>query len=64
MGIHTDDERTLRQLIADWSAAARRRDYDGVLAHHAENILIFPAADRCYVCASERSEERRVGKEC
>jgi uncharacterized protein (TIGR02246 family) len=36
-----DDEKTLRQLIADWSAAARRRDYAGVLAHHAPNILMF-----------------------
>jgi uncharacterized protein (TIGR02246 family) len=35
------DERILRQLIADWSAAVRRRDYDGVLAHHAPNILMF-----------------------
>jgi uncharacterized protein (TIGR02246 family) len=41
MNSRTDDERTLRQLIADWSAAARRRDYDGVLAHHAPNILMF-----------------------
>lgn len=36
-----EEERTLRQLIADWSAAARRRDYEGVLAHHAPNILMF-----------------------
>jgi uncharacterized protein (TIGR02246 family) len=41
MNTRTDDETTLRQLIADWSAAARRRDYDGVLAHHAADILMF-----------------------
>ena len=41
MNTHTDDEIILRQLIADWSAAARGRDYDGVLAHHAESILMF-----------------------
>jgi uncharacterized protein (TIGR02246 family) len=41
MNTRTDDESTLRQLIADWSAAARRRDYDGVLAHHAKTILMF-----------------------
>jgi ketosteroid isomerase-like protein len=41
MNTRTDDERTLRQLIADWSAAARRRDYRGVLAHHAPTILMF-----------------------
>lgn len=36
-----DDERVLRQLISDWSAAARRRDYEGVLAHHSPTILMF-----------------------
>lgn len=36
-----DDESVLRQLISDWSAAARRRDYDGVLAHHGSDILMF-----------------------
>ena len=41
MSTRTDDETTLRQLIADWSAAARRRDYDGILARHARNILMF-----------------------
>ena len=41
MNGQTDDERALRQLIADWSSAARRRDYEGVMAHHAPNILMF-----------------------
>ena len=41
MSTRRDDEKTLQQLIADWSAAARRRDYDGVLAHHAPDILMF-----------------------
>jgi uncharacterized protein (TIGR02246 family) len=41
MNTRTDDERALRQLIADWSAAVRRRDYDAVLARHAPNILMF-----------------------
>lgn len=41
MNTQSDDERTLRQLIADWSSAARRGDYDGVLAHHAPTILMF-----------------------
>jgi uncharacterized protein (TIGR02246 family) len=41
MDTQTDNERTLRQLISDWSAAARRHDYEGVLAHHAPNILMF-----------------------
>jgi uncharacterized protein (TIGR02246 family) len=41
MSAQADDEQTLRQLIADWSAAARRRDFAGVLANHAPTILMF-----------------------
>lgn len=41
MNTRTDDEEILRQMIADWSAAARRRDYNGVMAHHAPDILMF-----------------------
>jgi uncharacterized protein (TIGR02246 family) len=36
-----DDETEIRKLINDWSAAARRRDYDGVLKRHSRNILMF-----------------------
>jgi uncharacterized protein (TIGR02246 family) len=31
----------IRQLIADWSAAVRRKDYDGVLKNHSRNMLMF-----------------------
>jgi ketosteroid isomerase-like protein len=41
MDDRANDERLLRKLIADWSAAARGRDYDGVMAHHSANILMF-----------------------
>jgi uncharacterized protein (TIGR02246 family) len=41
MNTQTDDEKTLRQLIADWSAAARQRDFAGVLANHDPTILMF-----------------------
>jgi len=41
MNTRTEDEKVLRQMITDWSAAARRRDYDGVMAHHAPDILMF-----------------------
>jgi ketosteroid isomerase-like protein len=41
MNTQSDDERTLRQLITDWSAAVRKRDYEGALAHHAPSILMF-----------------------
>ena len=36
-----DDQAAIRKLIEDWSAAVRRRDYDGVLERHAHNILMF-----------------------
>jgi uncharacterized protein (TIGR02246 family) len=41
MSTRTHDEQTLRQMIADWSAAARRRDFVGVLANHAPTMLMF-----------------------
>jgi uncharacterized protein (TIGR02246 family) len=41
MNSERDDDRILRQIIADWSAAARLRDYEGVLAHHAPDMLMF-----------------------
>ena len=41
MNTKSDDEAMLRRLINEWSAAARRRDYEGVLAHHAEDVLMF-----------------------
>jgi uncharacterized protein (TIGR02246 family) len=37
----TSDEKILRGMIAEWSAAAKRRDYDGVLAKHAPDFLMF-----------------------
>lgn len=36
-----DDEIAIRKLIDDWSAAARRKDYDGVLTRHSRDILMF-----------------------
>jgi uncharacterized protein (TIGR02246 family) len=36
-----NDEKLLRKIITDWSAAARRRDYEGVLANHSANMLMF-----------------------
>jgi ketosteroid isomerase-like protein len=41
MDERASDEQLLRKMIADWSAAARRRDYHGVMAHHSANILMF-----------------------
>ena len=36
-----EDQTAIRKLIEDWSAAVRRKDYDGVLKRHAHNILMF-----------------------
>ena len=35
------DHAEIRELIADWSAAVRRKDYDGVLKNHSRNMLMF-----------------------
>jgi uncharacterized protein (TIGR02246 family) len=35
------DERQIRTLIESWAAAVHRGDMDGVLADHAEKIVMF-----------------------
>ncbi len=35
------DEKVLRKMITDWSAAAKRRDYNGVMENHALDFLMF-----------------------
>jgi len=35
------DYAEIRQLLADWSAAVRRKDYDGVLQNHSPDMLMF-----------------------
>lgn len=37
----TDDERQIRNLIERWAEAVHRGDMDGVLAHHADDIVMF-----------------------
>jgi uncharacterized protein (TIGR02246 family) len=41
MDNRSTDEQLLRTMLADWSAAARRRDYSGVMANHSTDILMF-----------------------
>jgi uncharacterized protein (TIGR02246 family) len=36
-----DDERQIRTLVEQWTAAVHRGDMDGVLADHAEDIVMF-----------------------
>ena len=37
----TTDVSTIQALVEDWAKAVRARDYDGILAHHAPDILMF-----------------------
>ncbi|WP_410534732.1 YybH family protein [Streptomyces sp. KL2] len=37
----SDDEKRIRTLIERWAAAVHRGDLDGVLADHAEDIVMF-----------------------
>jgi len=41
MTTRLEDESAIRTLIDEWAAAVRRRDYDGILARHSPNILMF-----------------------
>lgn len=34
-------EAEIRALIESWAAAVRRKDMDGILAHHAEDFVMF-----------------------
>ncbi|WP_084957662.1 YybH family protein [Thermoactinospora rubra] len=37
----SEDDKQIRTLIEDWAAAVRRGDLEGVLAHHAADIVMF-----------------------
>ena len=37
----TNDETQIRNLIEHWAAAVRNRDFDGILRHHAPDVLMF-----------------------
>ena len=37
----TAEEVNSRELIEQWCATVRRKDYDGVLRRHSANILVF-----------------------
>lgn len=37
----TPDETVIRELIEDWARAVRAKDFDGILAHHSADILMF-----------------------
>lgn len=35
------DEARIRELIENWAKAVRAKDIDGIMAHHAPDILLF-----------------------
>ena len=37
----TTDEAMIRQLVEDWAKAVRVKDFDGILAHHSAEMLMF-----------------------
>jgi ketosteroid isomerase-like protein len=36
-----DNENQIRQLIQNWAAAVRDKDIDGIMAHHAEDFIMY-----------------------
>jgi uncharacterized protein (TIGR02246 family) len=38
---HAKDEAAVRAVIESWTAAVRRRDFDGILENHSADILMF-----------------------
>ncbi|HEY4154180.1 MAG TPA: nuclear transport factor 2 family protein [Puia sp.] len=36
-----DNETEIRQLVENWAQAVRNKDIDGILAHHAENLVMY-----------------------
>jgi uncharacterized protein (TIGR02246 family) len=37
----SNDEAVIRRLIEDWASAVRAKDLGGVVAHHADDVLMF-----------------------
>jgi uncharacterized protein (TIGR02246 family) len=37
----SQDEAAIRDLVESWTAAVRRRDFDGILQNHSSDIVMF-----------------------
>src|SRR4030095_6337811 len=37
----TTDEAAIRELVESWARAVRAKDFDGILAHHSTDMLMF-----------------------
>ena len=41
MGNNADNENQVRQLIENWAAAVRKKDVEGILAHHSDDFVMY-----------------------
>lgn len=41
MTVPATEEERVRSLVEDWARAVRNRDLDGILAHHADDVVMF-----------------------
>ena len=39
------NEQAIRSILEDWATSVRRRDIDGVMAAHADDVLMFDVVD-------------------
>lgn len=39
--MNLDEEGAIRELITSWAAAVRSKDLQGIMAHHADDFLMF-----------------------
>jgi uncharacterized protein (TIGR02246 family) len=37
----SEDEAAIRNVVESWTAAVRRRDFDGILKNHSSDIVMF-----------------------
>jgi uncharacterized protein (TIGR02246 family) len=44
IAVQANDEARVRELIADWAAAVRAKDVDGVVSHYAADVVSFDLA--------------------
>ena len=38
---NSSEEKHIRQLVEEWASAVRRKDLEGILRHHSEDIVMF-----------------------
>lgn len=59
---HSGDEASIRGLVAGWSRALEARDADGLVAHYAEDAVIFDCV--AWGVALGREELRKIWRNC